>query len=159
MIVLIPSAALLLALFAAYIAVQTRKSYALRYLLIAAAAAFGVTFFYLFPKLLGRPAPRYPTGDFHMIAMIEQGDNQVEMWVATKDGTRLYHFTAPPETRKQLRSMTDGHGQGIYSLTGRFMPRSSSSPNGEDAQLQVQKPDLTRLPQKNEGAPRPPPES
>lgn len=159
MIVLIPSAALILALFAGYIAVQTRRSYALRYLLIAAAAAFGVTFFYLFPRLLGRPAPRYPTGDFHMIAMIEQADNVVEMWVATTDGSRLYRFTAEPALRKQLRTMTDGHGQGIYSLTGRFMQRSSFSPNGGDAQLQVQKPDLSRLPQKNTGQARPAPES
>ena len=99
-------------------AVQTRRSYALRYLLIAAAAAFGVTFFYLFPRLLGRPAPRYPTGDFHMIAMIEQADNVVEMWVATTDGSRLYRFTAEPALRKQLRTMTDGHGAGHLLVNG-----------------------------------------
>ena len=149
MTVLIPAAALLLALFAGYVAVHARTAYALRYVLIAAATAFGIGFFFAFPQLLGRPAPRYPTGDFHMIAMLEEPGGQVQMWAATVQGTRLYRFAAGPSLRDQLRGMTDGRGHGIYALTGRFVSRSAFDPRGVGASLEVRKPDLTRLPRKD----------
>ncbi len=120
MIWFIPAAALLLALFAGYIAVRAENSYWLRFLLIAVAAGFGISFYFLYPKMLGRPDPNYPAVDFHMIAMMEEPEHYISMWVATPDGSRLYRFRANAQLLQKLRSMTDGKGEGIYYLTGHF---------------------------------------
>src|SRR5262249_28836136 len=116
----IPIAALLLALFAAYIAVRAEHNYLLRYLLIGGVAIFGIGFYFVYPKILGRPDPNYPAVDFHMLAMMEEPDHYISMWVATNDGTRLYRFRANQQVLQKLRTMTDGKGQGIYYLTGHF---------------------------------------
>ena len=100
----IPAGALLLALFAAYIAVRAESRYILRYLLIAVVAAFGIGFYFIYPTVLGRPNPTYPTVDFHMLAMMEEPEHYISMWVATRDGTRRYtHGVAQQQARAVSR--------------------------------------------------------
>jgi hypothetical protein len=145
----IPAAALLLALFAGYIAVRAESSYLLRYLLIAIAATFDITFYFLYPNVLGRPDPTYPTVDFHMLAMMEEPEHYISMWVATRDGTRLYRFRANAQLLQKLRSMTDGKGQGIYFLTGHFEKPGIFGLGNRVPQLDVRTPAVPSLPPKN----------
>jgi len=116
---------------------------------VGRAGMFGVGFFFLYPAVLGRPKPTAPEGDFHLIAMTEQPDHYVEMWVGEKTGSRLYRFQTSTDVRQKLRGMTDGKGVGIYSLTGHFV--KPGGPMGNEAlQLDVTPPDATTLPPKNE---------
>jgi len=149
MIWAIPAGALLLALFAAYIAVRAESSYMLRFLLIGIAAFFGITFYFVYPSVLGRPAPTYPTTDFHMLAMMEEPEHYISMWVATRDGTRLYRFRANAQLLQKLRSMTDGKGQGIYFLTGHFEKPGIFGLGNRIPQLDVRTPTVPSLPPKN----------
>lgn len=149
MIWAIPAAALLLALFAGYIAVRAESGYVLRYFLIAIAAAFGIAFYFVYPSILGRPDPTYPTVDFHMLAMMEEPDHYISMWVATRDGTRLYRFRANAQLLQKLRSMTDGKGQGIYFLTGHFEKPGMFGLGNRVPQLDVRTPTAPSLPPKN----------
>lgn len=145
----IPAGALLLALFAAYIAVRAESRYLLRYLLIAVAATFGIAFYFVYPTVLGRPDPTYPTVDFHMLAMMEEPEHYISMWVATRDGTRLYRFRANAQLLQKLRSMTDGKGQGIYFLTGHFEKPGMFGLGNRVPQLDVRTPSAPPLPPKN----------
>lgn len=145
----LPAAALLLALFAAYIAVRAESRYILRYLLIAVAAGFGIAFYFIYPNVLGRPDPTYPTVDFHMLAMMEEPEHYISMWVATRDGTRLYRFRANAQLLQKLRSMTDGKGQGIYFLTGHFEKPGMFGLGNRVPQLDVRTPSAPPLPPKN----------
>jgi hypothetical protein len=145
----LPAAALLLALFSGYIAVRAEDSYLIRYLLIAIAAAFGIAFYFVYPTVLGRPDPTYPTVDFHMLAMMEEPEHYISMWVATRDGTRLYRFRANAQLLQKLRTMTDGKGQGIYFLTGHFEKPGIFGLGNRVPQLDVRTPSAPPLPPKN----------
>lgn len=149
MIWAIPAGALLLALFAGYIAVRAESGYLLRFLLIGVVAAFGITFYFVYPSVLGRPDPTYPTTDFHMLAMMEEPEHYISMWVATRDGTRLYRFRANAQLLQKLRSMTDGKGQGIYFLTGHFEKPGMFGLGNRVPQLDVRTPTVPSLPPKN----------
>jgi hypothetical protein len=150
----IPAGALLLALLAAYIAVRAETRYVLRYLLIAVVVAFGLGFYFIYPTILGRPDPTYPTVDFHMLAMMEEPDHYISMWVATKDGTRLYRFRANERMLQKLRSMTDGKGQGIYFLTGHFEKPGKLGFGNRIPELDVRTPSAPPLPPKTADAPQ-----
>jgi hypothetical protein len=146
MIDFIPIAALLVTLCAAYIAVRAEHRYVLRFVLIGLVAAFGLSFYFIYPKVLGRPDPNYPAVDFHMISMMEEPDHYISMWVATNDGTRLYRFRANQPLLQKLRSMTDGKGQGIYYLTGHF--EKTGNTGDQIPQLDVKTPLAPSLPPK-----------